>query len=205
VFRPAGPGLQLFYRDAAGTVAVSVFLAVVLLLLLWRFDARIMNLSARPLAGVALVLAFVAFGVAAPVLASKIEEKTEHELLWAAREMVRPAGSWLPFVLSDGLQQIVERSDSEPSNGYGTRSASAFDLWASTLMSREGYNSAVILYGKDGLEIDRFSVGLTSYEQAEILQLIFELDEEVPRSFERRRPGVWCATTAPGNPAQRRG
>ncbi len=182
---------QTFLATPQIPLALSVALAVVVWFILGRRDHRAVSgeFSRRHLAGAALVLAFVSFAFAAPVLDEKIAEKTETEILWAARELVRPAGSWLPFVLSDGLSQIIELSERKDEGQFVEQEWSAFDLWARTLMSREGYNSAVILYGPQGEEIDRFAVGLTNYEQTELLQLIFELDEEVPRSLERRQPG----------------
>ena len=173
------------------SLGLSLALAVVTCVVLHRSDKRIASsgLGKRPLVAEALITAIVAFGFAAPVIDQKIEEKTETEILWAARELVRPAGSWLPFVLSDGLWQIIELSQDTQDREFVADEWNAFDLWARTLMSREGYNSAVILYGPQGEEIDRFAVGMTGYEQSELLQLIFELDEEVPRSFERRQPG----------------
>jgi signal transduction histidine kinase len=190
-FALLGLGYAEFLATPQVPLVLSVGLAIAVTILLRRFDEPSVKGGSRrrSLAGISLVLSFVSFGFAAPVLSSKIEEKTDNELLWVARELVRPAGSWLPFVLADGLQQIIEQSEYGRANGLSPGQQNAFDVWARTLMSREGYNSAVILYDPAGNEVDRFSVGLTNYEQSELLQVIFELDEEVPRSFERRQPG----------------
>jgi signal transduction histidine kinase len=56
-------------------------------------------------------------------------------------------------------------------------------------MSREGYNSALVLYDEDGREIDRFVVGMTTYEQTELLRRLFDVDEEVLNVVERRVSG----------------
>jgi signal transduction histidine kinase len=74
----------------------------------------------------------------------------------------------------------------------------AFSLWSQTLLSREGYNSAVVLYSIDGIEMSRFSVGLTNYEQTQLLTRLFDVDEERLNVVERRVPdglikyyGMW--------------
>ncbi len=54
----------------------------------------------------------------------------------------------------------------------------AFKLWAQTLISKEGYNSALVVYDPFGKELSRFSVGLTSFEQMELLTELFHKEEE---------------------------
>ena len=46
-------------------------------------------------------------------------------------------------------------------------------------MSREGYNSAVVVYDDLNREVSRFSVGLTTYEQREMLSNVFENEESL--------------------------
>jgi len=109
-----------------------------------------------------------------------------------ADESLRPADNWLSFVVSDGIRSVALGASEALSDGNGESSQAsdlAFVLWIQTLMSREGYNSAIYLYDADGKEFSRFSVGLTTYERGELLSKIFETDEEVLHVVERTLPG----------------
>jgi len=119
-------------------------------------------------------------------------EKERARVQVLADESLRPADNWLSFVVSDGIRSVALGASEALSEGSGEPSQAsnlAFVLWVQTLMSREGYNSAIYLYDADGKEFSRFSVGLDTYEQGELLRKVFETDEEVLHVLERTLPG----------------
>ncbi|MEX0602191.1 MAG: ATP-binding protein [Bacteroidota bacterium] len=140
--------------------------------------------SRTVLMGTAWLLA--SFLIAFPVFDQKLHEREQEQLSHLATELVRPVDSWLSFVAVEGLRTIHSLWEDER---QGTPPLTPFTLWARTLMSREGYNSAIVLYNRTAEETGRFSVGLTSYEQTELLRRIFEADEEQLQVVERQVPG----------------
>lgn len=138
-----------------------------------------------------LILGCSAFLLSMVILDAKLHEKERQRVQVFADELLRPVDSWLSFVVSDGLRSSVAQA-SEELGASDVDSATvanlAFTLWAQTLMSREGYNSAVFVYDHLGKEVSRFSVGLTSYEQVEVLSKVFDTEEEVLQVVERKVP-----------------
>jgi two-component system nitrogen regulation sensor histidine kinase NtrY len=138
-----------------------------------------------------LILGCSVFVLSAVILDAKLHEKERQRVQAFAVELLRPVDSWLSFVVSDGLRSAVAQASGQL-EGTEVDSATvanlAFTLWAQTLMSREGYNSAVFVYDRLGKEVSRFSVGLTSYEQVEVLSKVFDAEEEVLQVVERKVP-----------------
>lgn len=129
----------------------------------------------------------LAFTVSTPVLDSKIHEKEEDNLRHFAAELTQPVDAWLSFVTNESFRAardaVLQLQDDQPVGEI------AFPLWARTLMSREGYNSTLVLYDENGMELDRFAVGMTTYEQTELLRRVFDVEEDVLNVVERRVPG----------------
>lgn len=133
-----------------------------------------------------------AFVLSALLLDSKLHEKEKQRIEVLAEELLRPTDNWLSFVVNEGLRSMaVMAADRMPeidSDSTGNFNL-AFTLWSQTLIGREGYNSAVVLYNTLGKEVSRFTVGLTSYEQFELLSKIFNAEEEVLHIVERKVAG----------------
>ncbi len=142
----------------------------------------------RPLVSTAIVFG-ASFLIAALALDAKTHEKEHERVQVVAEELLRSVDNWLSLVVSESLrtatangseQLAVEGVDSTVSGDI------AFGLWAQTLMSKEGFNSAVVVYNSFGKEISRFSVGLTSYEQMELLSQVFHKEEEALLVVDRK-------------------
>lgn len=133
-----------------------------------------------------------AFIISALLLDSKLHEKERQRIETLAEELIRPTDNWLSFVVTEGLHSMatiaVDRAPDLDVDSLGNFDL-AFILWSQTLMGREGYNSAVVLYNPLGKEVSRFTVGLTSYEQFELLSKIFNTEEEVLHIVERKIAG----------------
>ena len=121
----------------------------------------------------------------------EIHIKEREQVRTYAKRLLQPLDSWISFVLNDGLRAIVGSyhaqplADSLPSEDSGNL---AFLFWTKTLMSQEGYNSAVVVYNDRNKEVSRFSVGLSSYEQREILTKAFDNEEESVVALDRTGP-----------------
>ncbi len=133
-----------------------------------------------------------AFIISALLLDSKLHEKERQRIETLAEELIRPTDNWLSFVVTEGLHSMatiaVDRAPDLDVDSSGNFDL-AFILWSQTLMGREGYNSAVVVYNPLGKEVSRFTVGLTSYEQFELLSKIFNTEEEVLHIVERKIAG----------------
>ncbi|HTP13973.1 MAG TPA: HAMP domain-containing protein, partial [Bacteroidota bacterium] len=132
---------------------------------------------------------------------NQIHAKERVQVQAYSQELLRPLDSWLSFVLTDGLRSIVNSFHEQVlTAGFqktGTGNV-AFSFWTKTLMSREGYNSAVVVYDSGNKEVSRFSVGLNAYEQREVLTKVFENEEESVVVVDRTGPlgatksyGLW--------------
>lgn len=142
----------------------------------------------RPLS-TATALVAAAFVISTLALDSKTREKERERVQLLAEELLRPVDNWLSLVVSESLRSASTRASEElPVEGYDSTSSVdlAFGLWAQTLMSKEGYNSALYVYDPFGKELSRFSVGLTSYEQTELLFQVFRREEEALHLVDRK-------------------
>ncbi len=129
----------------------------------------------------AVVLIACASLFALVVTDREIHSKEREQVRAYARRLVQPLDSWISFVLNDGLRSVVSAYQSQWQAGNlptGQNGNLAFLFWTKTLMSQEGYNSAVVVYNDRSQEISRFSVGLSTYEQREILTKAFDNEEE---------------------------
>lgn len=129
----------------------------------------------------------LSLALSTPVLDSKIHDKEEDKLRHYAAELTQPVDAWLSFITNESFrtarEAVLQFQEDQPGGQI------AFPLWAQTLMSREGYNSTLVLYDQNGMELDRFAVGMTTYEQTELLRRVFDVEEDVLNVVERRVPG----------------
>ena len=142
----------------------------------------------RPLVGAAVLFA-ATFLISLSALDAKIHEKERERVQVLAEELLRPVDTWLSLVVSESLRSCVASASEQLTGGLADSTASvdiAFGLWAQTLISKEGFNSAVVAYNDFGKEISRFSVGLTSYEQMELLSQVFHKEEETLLVVDRK-------------------
>ncbi|MGH2567328.1 MAG: hypothetical protein ACRDGA_03245, partial [Bacteroidota bacterium] len=130
--------------------------------------------------------------LAMPLLDHKLHQKDREHLQLVADDLLRPVDSWLSLVINEGMSVAMERDDllqSATDNQQAGHSDVAFTLWSQTLLGREGYNSAIVLYDAVGNETSRFAVGMTSFEQSEMLKAMFNAEEEVLQVVDRTVPG----------------
>ncbi len=172
-----------------------LMLGCTLAILLWLERRKEPSPWLATLPGVSFMM-LAAFILSVPVLDQKVHDKENDRLRVYADELVRPVDAWLSFVVSESFRGVGESLSEvvDKSIDAGT----AFPVWSQTLLSREGYNSALVFYSIDGEEISRFSVGLTNYEQTQLLTRLFEVAEERLNVVERRVPeglikyyGMW--------------
>ena len=129
------------------------------------------------------------FIIAVVSLDVKTHEKERERVKILAEELLRPADTWLSFVMSESIRAAtMKAADQLAANGSDSASSTdlAFNLWAQTLLSREGYSSALVVYGKTGKEISRFAVGLSSYDQMELLTELFHREEDALLVVDRK-------------------
>jgi signal transduction histidine kinase len=132
------------------------------------------------------VAAIVAFLIAAVVMDAKVHEKERQRLQSYAQELLRPVDSWISLVVSDAINTAQEQLRAVSLSALQLSATDpAFNVWAQTLLSREGYNSGLFLYDEFGRERSSFFVGLTSYERYELLTRIFDEEEEELVVFDR--------------------
>lgn len=158
-----------------------------------------------------VALVFAVFVLSSVMMDSKLHEKDRQRVETFARELLRPVDGWLSFVITEGLNSALDnvQEGARASGDSLQRNDIAFTLWAQTLISKEGYNSGVFVYDREGKEVSSFSVGLTSYEEYELLTRVFDAEEEALLVFERNLPqgrikyyGAWgTLRTADGTPA----
>jgi len=148
--------------------------------------------------GILLFVTFIGHAVEFDFQSHRKEEQ-DGELM--AKRLIRPADNWLSFIVSDGLRIIhgeFDKLNVREGDLVGVTPPDALSLWAKTLLSREGYNSGVFLYNAQGELENKFTVGLTSYEETEFLKRLYDYDEEVLQVVERRTAtstikyyGIW--------------
>ncbi len=145
-------------------------------------DLEYAQLRDRAMSWQGLAILIVSSSVLSLVVTDRQIHTKEREQVQAyAQELLQPLDSWISFVLADGMRSIVSSYQAQPlSSGLPNDNNAnlAFLFWTRTLMSREGYNSAVVVYNDLNQEVSRFSVGLSTYEQREILSKVFENEEE---------------------------
>ncbi len=128
------------------------------------------------------------FVIGAPLLHLELQQRERKEVESIESEFLRPSDSWLTYIVQDGLRTTVE-SYEDNLNSYSISAAKennlAFVLWTKSLIGKEGYNSALILYNQQGSEVDRFVVGMNKPEQQNILTKVFAGEEDAVHVIDR--------------------
>ena len=128
-----------------------------------------------------LWLMIFSFLLALPVIRLQGIEKAKKNVELIASEVARPADEWVSYMIQEGLHsagQGLQEKEMDAGIHKAKEYNLAFRFWMQMPLSKRGYNSAVVLYDPAGNEIDRFVVGLNSYEQREILAKVFQGEEE---------------------------
>lgn len=116
-----------------------------------------------------------------------------------AKELAQPVDLRMKVLLNDALDATQQWSKRGEMKAVNTSfSQTLYSLWASTRISKTNYRSAVIYYNSHGDEIDRFVVGMTTFEVQEVLRKLFEGEEETAQTIhivqnQERIPyyGIW--------------
>ncbi|MGD0036850.1 MAG: ATP-binding protein [Bacteroidota bacterium] len=128
------------------------------------------------------------FVIGAPLLHQELQQRERKEAESLVNEFLRPSDSWLTYIVQDGLRTSIE-SYKDNLNSYSLSTAKennlAFILWTKSLIGKEGYNSALILYNQQGNEVDRFVVGMNKPEQQNILTKVFAGEEDAVHVIDR--------------------
>ncbi len=182
-----------------------VFSAVLVELLSHWDNSKIDTPSIKWRTAVLLVLG--SFLLGAPMMHQKLRQKECRDTEIVAKELLRPSDNWLSFIVLDGIHVSIENLKDEyaASAIAGAKKANlAFVLWTKTLLGKEGYNSALILYDQKGDEADKFVVGMSNPEQKEILTHVFEGEENTVHFIARtgqkklgKLYGAWIAVRDP--------
>ncbi len=137
-------------------------------------------------------LLVIGYVLSLPMVDSKFHMRDRERAQVLADELLRPVDSWLSVVVNDGVRvssNNLAQFEPEHTSGQRSHSDAAFTVWSQTLLGREGYNSAIVMFDASGREISRFAVGMTSFEQTEMLKAMFDGEEEVLQLVERKVPG----------------
>jgi two-component system nitrogen regulation sensor histidine kinase NtrY len=133
------------------------------------------------------------FVIGAPLFHQQLQQRERKEVEAVENEFLRPSDSWLTYAVQDGLRTSVE-SIADNLNSYFISTAKdnnlAFVLWTKSLIGKEGYSSALILFNQQGNEVDRFVVGMNKPEQQSILAKVFAGEEEAVHVLDRTEPKI---------------
>ena len=164
-----------------------ITVSIVLLELLSRWNnSKISVPSVKWRTVVLVVLGSFILGV--PMMHQKLQQREYKEVEIVGKELLRPSDTWLTYVVLDGIRVSLDGWKNEfRSNDIAEAKKTnlAFVLWTKTLLGKEGYNSALVLYDQKGDEVDRFVVGMNKPEQQEILTQVFEGEENVVHVIRR--------------------
>lgn len=125
-----------------------------------------------------VVIVLSAFFITIPVLAIHVWDKENRQLESVAKELAQPTDMWMNYLVQNGLGTALEYYRQEKSGRVKREFPSAYQIWKKTAVARHENNSALFLYDSAGNEQDRFVVGLSSYEEREVLREIFQGEEE---------------------------
>jgi two-component system, NtrC family, nitrogen regulation sensor histidine kinase NtrY len=131
------------------------------------------------------------FVFGAVLLHRQLEQRERREVEIVGSEFLRPSDSWLMFAVQDGLRTTVESMTGhlDPSLLATAKDNNlAFVLWTKSIIGKEGYNSALLLYDQRGNEVDRFIVGMNKPEQQSILTKVFAGEEEAVHVIDQAEP-----------------
>lgn len=139
----------------------------------WRLFDSVKHLAV-------LLVAISAFVLTIPVFLYHSEEKERQYLESLAKEYARPTDVWLTFLMEEGAHSMNDVCRRQPEKIFSSsQSLPAYRLWLRTEASKYDNSSAVFLYDTSGTEFDRFVVGLNSFEEREVLNALFQGEEEV--------------------------
>ncbi len=116
----------------------------------------------RSLALIATVIAVASIVLVVPPLDEDVHELDRNHVELMAHEIVRPADSWLTFVVNRALDEITEAKAGQVLRG-GDRSdidKLAFTQWAGSILSREGNNCSVTFVDAEGTVVSDFHIGI---------------------------------------------
>ncbi|HCV43646.1 MAG TPA: hypothetical protein DGH68_09195 [Bacteroidetes bacterium] len=96
-----------------------------------------------------------------PVLDANVHDRDHNRIEAYAQQVIRPADSWLKFVLDEALQEFLSNETiSTLANGDANAvDRLAFDRWARSTAAREGYSCIFALTDSSGYELSRFMIG----------------------------------------------
>jgi two-component system, NtrC family, nitrogen regulation sensor histidine kinase NtrY len=96
-----------------------------------------------------------------PLLMYHTEGKERRKIETLASQILRPVDAWLTVVVDEGLTRLSDpaRVASLKAWDEADRSGAAFEGWASSVASREGYASVFAIVDTTGLQVSRFSIG----------------------------------------------
>jgi two-component system, NtrC family, nitrogen regulation sensor histidine kinase NtrY len=127
--------------------------------------------------------------LASPVVDRKVYELDRDQIQVIADRVIRPTDAWKEFLLRQTLNEYSLDSELRlalASERYDQLERSAFRLWAGSMLSREGYDATVSVYGEDGERVSSFSIGLQAVDGDAIDQAILAIPDTVTyiRHFE---------------------
>jgi signal transduction histidine kinase len=128
------------------------------------------------------------FIIGAPLFHQQLQQREHKKVEAVENEFLRPSDSWLTNAVQDGLRTSVESMTENINSSFlltAKENNLAFVLWAKSLIGKEGYSSALILYDQQGNEVDRFVVGMNKPEQQSILTKVFSGEEEAVHVVDR--------------------
>jgi signal transduction histidine kinase len=96
-----------------------------------------------------------------PLLAYHTDGRERRTVETLAAQVLRPVDAWLTVVVDEGLSRLSDpgRIASLRAWDETRRLSAAFDAWASSIASREGYAAAFTVVDTAGRELSRFSIG----------------------------------------------
>ena len=128
------------------------------------------------------------FAVGAPLVHMQLQQREHNAVEAVGTEFLRPSDSWLTYAVQDGIrtstEQLANKVDSTTISTAKENNL-AFVLWTKSLIGREGYSSALLVYNRQGNETDRFVVGMTKPEQESILSKVFAGEEDAVHVVDR--------------------
>ena len=128
------------------------------------------------------------FVIGAPLFHLQLQQREHKEAEAVGTEFLRPSDSWLTYAVQDGLRTSIESITNDLNSSFLSTAKEnnlAFVLWTKSLIGKEGYSSALILYNQQGNEVDRFVVGMTKPDQESILAKVFAGEEEAVHVLDR--------------------
>ena len=96
-----------------------------------------------------------------PILNDNVNERDRDRIEAYAREVIRPADSWLRFIVDEALQSFVSQETVHTlvNDDIDDVDRLAFDHWARSTAAREGYSCIFAVNDTSGYEVSRFVIG----------------------------------------------